>query len=278
MKTKKIILATFLVLGLCISCNSNDKTTDNTTLSQEDLTNESKIDAAIEDVSNLVENQYAAHQTTTTKPSSISPQYLPDCASVSTSTTTDSYIRVIDFGTSNCTLKNGNVVKGKITVSFSKSTAEASKTLSYAFENFYHNGNLIIGNKNLVLTKLNTAQPVSTHNVDMIITFANGQKYSRTGTIAREFTEGYTTPFDWEDNVLSITGKTTTTLPTGAEITNTVTTALIVKAICKIVFPVKGSVTIVKNGNEGVIDFGDGTCDKFATFTIKGITIPFTLQ
>jgi hypothetical protein len=112
----------------------------------------------------------------------------------------------------------------------------------------------------------------------MTITFVNGKTYSRAGTIIREFLEGANTPNNWEDNVLSITGNTTTTLPTGAKVTNTVTAALIIKASCKIVFPVKGTITIVKNGSEGVIDFGDGTCDKLATFTFKGTTIPFTLK
>ncbi|GIZ08962.1 hypothetical protein [Flavobacterium sp. UMI-01] len=278
MKTRKIILATLLVIGLCISCDSNDKTTDNTPLTEADLSNETKIDAAIEDVSNIAEDQYAAQQTVTSKSSVVVPRYLPDCAEIKTNTTNDSHIRTIDFGTTGCTLKNGNVIKGKITISFSKSTTDATKTIAYTLENFYHNGNLITGNKSLVISKLNTTKPVVTHTLDMTITFANGNVYTRTGTIMREFSEGYTTPGNWEDNVLSITGNTSTTLPTGAKITKTITAALIVKASCKIVFPVKGTMTIVKNGSEGVVDFGDGSCDKLATFTFKGIPIPFELK
>ena len=282
MKTKNIIFGTLLAIGLCMGCDSKDKLTDTTTLSQEDLTNESNIDAAIEDVSNLVEDQYNTISVTTAKSANVTPKYLPDCATVTTTVNSTSWIRVIDFGSTGCTLKNGNIIKGKITVSFSKSTTETTKTLSYTFENFYHNGNMLVGNKSIEVTKkatttLNVEHPVLTHNIDMTVTFADGKSYTRTGTIIREFIKGYDT-IDWEDNELSISGNTTTTLPTGGKINNTITSNLIIKASCKMVYPVKGSITIVKNGNTGVIDFGEGICDKLATVTVKGITVIITLK
>lgn len=80
------------------------------------------------------------------------------------------------------------------------------------------------------------------------------------------------------DNEYTITGKTTTTLSNGTTITNTITTPLIAKGSCNKSYPLQGSVTTTKNSYEAVIDFGDGTCDDKATFTFKGVTIPFTIQ
>ncbi|WP_418263974.1 hypothetical protein [Flavobacterium faecale] len=281
MKTRKLILASSLALGLCISCDSNDKAVDNSPLTIEDAQTESKIDAAIEDVSNIVEDQYATQQASTAKPSVANPRNLPECAVVSFELINNTYTRTVDFGTTGCTLANGNTIKGKIIISFSKDLSAPSKTLSYTLENFYHNGRLIQGNRTIELTKkatthLNEVHPVSTLNIDMTVTFENGKIYTRKGTRTREIIEGYNTP-QLTDNVLIVTGNHTTSYPNGTTITSTIDPRLRFLGNCVYHFPVSGKITIVKNNNQGVIDFGDGTCDNKATITIQGITVEYTL-
>lgn len=282
MKTKNLILGALLSIGLFISCDIKDKIEDNIPLSSDDVNTETKIDAAIEDVAFIAEDQYTTQQAITTKPSVVTPGNLPSCATVTTVVTNDSYTRTVDFGITGCTLANGNTIKGKIIISFSKDLTALTKTLSYTLENFYHNGRLIQGNRTLELTKktttyLNEVHPVSTLNIDMTITFENGKIYTRKGTRVRELIEGYNTPQLLTDNVLIITGNHTTNYPNGTTITSTIDSPLRFIGTCNVFFPVSGKITIVKNSSTGVVDFGDGTCDNKATFTIRGITIEYTL-
>ncbi|WPR72696.1 hypothetical protein SLW70_06085 [Flavobacterium sp. NG2] len=281
MKTKNLLLGLALAAGLFISCDVKDKIADNTPLTADDVSTETKIDAAIEDVAFIAEDQYATQQASTAKPSVANPGNLPSCATVTTVVTSESYTRTVDFGTTGCTLANGNTIKGKIIISFSKDLSAPSKTLSYTLENFYHNGRLVQGNRTVELTKkatthLNEVHPVSTLNIDMTVTFENGKIYTRKGTRTREIIEGYNTP-QLTDNVLIVTGNHTTSYPNGTTITSTIDPRLRFLGNCVYHFPVSGKITIVKNNNQGVIDFGDGTCDNKATITIQGITVEYTL-
>ncbi|MGA9638084.1 hypothetical protein [Flavobacterium sp.] len=282
MKTKTRILGILLSIGLFISCTPKDNAdTDNTPLAADDVTTESKIDTAIEDITLIVEDQNASQQSAASKSNIAVVRFLPDCAEVTDASTTENWIKIINFGDTPCTLRNGNTIKGKITVSFLK-TKQEILVLSYKFENFYHNGNLITGDHNIELTNKSTAtlvtsHPVMTHNIQTTVTLENGKKYIRTGTIIRELIEGYDN-YTWSDNVVSITGNTSTTLPTGAKVNKTIIIPFLIKSSCTKPYPVKGSFTIEKNNIDGTVDFGDGECDNNATFKFKGITFPIVLS
>jgi hypothetical protein len=43
-------------------------------------------------------------------------------------------------------------------------------------------------------------------------------------------------------------------------------------------YPVSGTVTLVRNQFERIMDFGDGTCDALAELTINGTTYLFDLE
>lgn len=286
MKTKKTIIGLVLVAGLFFSCNSNDILADKTPLTADDIKNEAYIDAAIEDIAAIAEDQYASEQASPTAKSNVQIKgNLPSCATVTTVFTTNSYTRTVDFGIDGCALANGNSIKGKIIFTFSKDFTLATRTISYKFENFYHNGRLITGDRAIELTKkttenLNVVHPVSTLTIDMSVTFDNGKKYTRKGTRVRELIEGFATPLILSDNVFIITGTQTTTNSIGSTIISTIgtQTPLRFKASCGFPYPVSGSVTITKNDSVGVIDFGSGDCDKLATFSLNGSTpFPITL-
>lgn len=288
MKTKKIILGSLIILSSFTNCS---KVADavleeatSTSLSSSDFVTEAKIDNTIDDVSNLVQEQYGVQAVTPTgKPSvSITGPTISWSIDIATNTVT----RTIDYGTG-YTLANGNIVAGKIIMTFLKDfifTTGVAKTINYSLVNFTHNGNTITGSRNLTITKkstdiLTTVHTVITHTIDTKITFvADGKTYTRTGTLTREITKGDDTPLIAIDNEYTITGKTSTTLPNLAVITNTITKPLIAKGSCDKSYPLQGRVTTTKNSDEAVIDFGDGTCDDQATFTFKGLTFPFTIQ
>jgi outer membrane murein-binding lipoprotein Lpp len=286
MKTRIFLLATLLSALFFIGCSSNEKADVNATsqtITADDAVADSEIDATVDDVSLIAEDQFSVQQGLTAKTSTPFKSILPVCATVTTVLTNDTYTKTIDFGTDGCALPNGNIVKGKIIVSFSKTTTTSSRAISYSLVGFYHNGNLIEGNKTITREIKSTdllaaLHPVATHSIDVKITFADGKVYTRTGTRVREMIEGYDTLGDWEDNVFLVWGNHITTFPNGNQFTATIKTPLRIVLSCKKPFPVSGVITFTKNDKEATLDYGNGDCDVLATLTINGVTKEIKLR
>ena len=284
MKTKIVSGIAIVMLSFFISCDSsNDGNDNNPALTAKDIAVNSKIDVAIDDVVYIVEDQYTAQQSISNRSSTASKSILPTCATFTTVLVDGTWTRTIDFGSAGCTLPNGNVLKGKIIISFSNDFTSKSRTLLYRFVDFYHNGKLLQGNKSITYESkstelLATEHPVMTFTVDMKITFDDGKVYSRTGTTVKETIEGNETPLNWEDNVFLVTGNSATSLANGDTVTTVITTPLRYITSCKLPFPVSGIVSITKNTSVGTLDFGDGKCDNLATLTIDGVTKDIILE
>lgn len=287
MKTKFLFIASLITFAFFISCDSNDKTDDSTNsagaISNEQITADNKIDATIDDVTNIVTDQYTMKQSITGKTETLPTSMLPSCAATSWTYVNGAFTGSIDFGTEGCTLENGNVLKGKIILSFSGNFTTAEQTISYTFENFYHNGKKIQGNKTLTRTQKSTdlqvaIHPVFTYAIDMTITFEDESVYTRKGHIVKEFVTGYDTFGIWSDNVFLVTGNHTTTKSNGDNWSSTIQTPLRYESVCKKPFPVSGTVLKVKNGVETLVDFGNGDCDNIATVTTAGTTTTIELK
>lgn len=285
MKTKFLLIATCITLSFFISCNSDDKTNNETakTISNDEIITNSKIDASIEDVTNIAEDQFTAQQNSTNKPSGTIKNFLPSCAVITTVLTNNTWTTTVDFGVEGCTLENGNSVKGKMIITFSNDFTAPTQTISYTFEGFYHNGKKLQGNKSIVRTRKSTAlllaqHPVTTAAIDMTITFDDGSVYTRKGSLTKEMIAGYDTWFNWEDNVFVVTGSGSTTFPNGDTFSAEITTPLEFKASCKTPFAVKGVLSITKNGATAIIDYGNGDCNTLVTVTKNGVTEEIDLK
>lgn len=266
------ILNLLFVIGLFIvSCNSDDNQ-QTSRITQEDIVNESKIDASINDVDEIIEGQYLIQSGFVGKINSDSASYLPSCATVTSVLNGSNWTLTIDFGTEGCELSNGNVLKGKIIFSFSNDFETQTKVISYTFENFYHNDVQLNGNRSLTRTKTNgNGNPETSFNTNITLTLVNGDIYNRTGVRTTEWTEGYDTPNIKSDDVHLVTGNWTTTSPNGT-MSATITTPL--KKLGNCHFYVEGVIVFTKNDSEATLDFGSGECDNQATLTINGeITI-----
>jgi hypothetical protein len=279
MKTKFLFIGTLVALSFFISCNSDEKTNDGSSaaITKDEIITNSKIDASIDDVTNIAEDQFNAQQNVTGKPSGPVKNFLPSCATITTVLTNNTWTRTVDFGVEGCTLENGNTVKGKMVISFSNDFSASTQTISYTFDGFYHNGKKLQGSKSIVRTVKATdlqatAHPVLTAAIDLTITFDDGKVYIRKGSLVKEMTAGYDTWFNWEDNVFVVTGSGTTTFPNGDVFSAEITTPLEFKAACKKSFAVKGVVSVTKNGATAVIDYGNGDCNTLATITKDGVT------
>jgi hypothetical protein len=287
MKTKILAFTTLLSIMFFIGCNNepvNDSAPVNTITVDETIVN-TDIDASVDDVAIIAEDQFDAQKSLGFKTSEPFKSILPACATVTSVLTNDSYTRTIDFGTQGCALPNGNIVKGKIIVSFSKNFTTPIKTISYKLEGFYHNGKLIEGSKTIThelktSDLLATIHPVTTHSIDVKITFPDGKIYTRLGTRVREMVEGFATITNWEDNVFKVWGYDITTFPNGSKYTRTIqkTNPLLVKMSCRMPFPVSGVVEILKNDLKATLDYGNGECDNLATMTIKDVVKEIQLK
>lgn len=285
MKTKFLFIGTLVTLSFFISCNSDDKTNDGTTaaISNDEIKTNSKIDASIEDVTNIAEDQFDAQQNIASKPSGTVKNFLPSCATITTVLTNNTWTRTVDFGTEGCTLGNGNMLKGKMVISFSNDFTASTQTISYTFDGFYHNGKKLQGSKTITRSLkstdlLATAHPVSVSTIDMTITFEDGTIYTKKGILTKEMIAGYDTWFNWEDNVFVVTGNGDTTFPNGDTLSTEITTPLEFDMACKRAFPVKGVMSITKNGATAVVDYGKGDCDTLATVTKDGVSEEIDLK
>ncbi|MES2811895.1 MAG: hypothetical protein V4670_05425 [Bacteroidota bacterium] len=280
MKAKILILSMFLSF-VAISC-SDQNDTQSDTISSEEVNVSAKIDIANDDIIDIAAEQEANTYIDNVdgRSADLANSTIATCADITrvpargTAITAGTTVtKTINFG-AGCTLANGNVVKGKIIITFVYQPDATEHTITYTFENFYHNNIKIEGTKTFTRTMTtetpnSPSHPIVTMNMDITVILPDGRVFTRTGQRIREIIEGYGT-VSWTDNVYQITGSWVTTSPTNISQTATITTPLIIKMSCVAVnkpLIVSGIITFERNGNTATLDFGDGTCDNTAVFT-----------
>lgn len=287
MKTKFLVVVSMLSIIFFIGCTNepvNTPAPSNTISADETILN-TEMDASVDDVSLIAEDQFDMQKSLVAKTSTAIKSILPACATITSVLTNEFWTRTIDFGLQGCTLHNGNVVKGKIIISFSKAFTSPLKIISYKLEGFYHNGSLIEGSKTITheLKKsdlLADLHPVTTHTIELKITNPDGKVYTRIGTRVREMVAGFATIANWEDNVFKVWGYHITTFPNGTKYTFKTgkMEALLIKMSCKMPFPISGIVEILKNELKATLDYGTGECDNKATMTFKDVATEIILK
>ncbi|WP_136668544.1 hypothetical protein [Flavobacterium sp. H122] len=286
MKTKIFITALLSLFLFLTSCNK-DEAVDNPQVKQDKVSASAKLDAAGSDISAIVEEQLTAQDGITLRTTQ-QTSLVASCATVTrvpaygtTISPGTTITKTIDFGTTTgCTLPNGNVLKGKIIISFVYQPNATSHTVNYQFDNFSHNDITIVGNKTFTISWGTSAANPETHaivvmNMDFTATFKSGEVLHRTGSRTTEIIAGQSTP-EYSDNVYSVTGQWTTTSTTsGWSIVSTITSPVIVKLNCHNI--VKGIVKFEGYGT-AVLDFGNGDCDNLAVLTFNGVEYTIILN
>jgi len=270
MKTK-IGLLGLVMSFLFVGCSKDDQT--DTPMTADDLTVNAYMDEMSDDVSKIALDQYTRASTSLGKTAELMA-FLPDCATVSFSDTQDTWVRTIDFDAKGCVMKNGNTLKGKITISGSNNYQQSIYSINCSFDNFYHNGNLIQGGYTIVRSikstpNLQSDHPVLEMNADLKVTTVNGVIRNITTTRIREMVDGLDTPTTWMDDVYLISGNQSITSPKGT-MSSAITTPLKLSMNCNHI--VEGVIEFTKKNNKtATLDYGDGACDKTATCTINGV-------
>ncbi len=271
MKTKILALGFFAAL-LFISCSKDN---EKTTVSSSDIADNAKIDNIGDDVAQIVESQ--SNETAEGRYTNLAS----GCLTVTTTQDGDTYTRTLNYGDTNCTLSNGNRVRGKIIIVFQNDFVAETRTLHFSFVNFYHNDRHVEGDRTVVKTRLENGNIKADIDLNMTITLPDGRVFTRTGHRVRVY--------NLTTNEFSVTGSWTTTNSNGASHTNTIDAETPLRIIyCTNQLDnenhyeiVSGIITVVNNNNNNtaVIDYGNGVCDNTGTITINsGSPITFNLR
>ncbi len=267
MKTLNFKLFMFMAIGslFITSCEKNNDVTLTDPISDADAIAVVEANDISDDINNVVDDYLMENEGMSARPSeeSKTSDILPCVTKTIVITGTTKNV-TLDFG-EGCELPNGNILKGKIIMSYEMNTDVSSFTVTYSFENFFFNDISVEGENSLVRTRSNdNGNPQSTLTFDIKVTWPDGVYASRKGTKTREWIEGFDTR-TFGDNVFLITGNWNATFKDGTVVSANITTPLRREMSCR--FIVSGVVELQKNDESGTLDFGDGTCDNIATFT-----------
>ncbi len=206
---------------------------------------------------------------------------LANCAVITNDTVSIPHVLTIDFGTGNCSGKDGKSRRGKIIVTYTGRYFEQGSIKEMTFNDFYRNDNKVEGTRTITNLGLNAAGHMcwSISAVNMKVTRPDGSFHSWNSERNREMLSGYDTA-DWTDDEYQVTGTATGTNIKGRTFSASITTPLHRKLSCQWID--RGVMEITRsNGSTRTIDFGSGTCDNEATITVtgrRGKTITKTIE
>lgn len=232
-----------------------------------------EIDNVVDDV--LAEDFGLVSKDAASKSDAASKKGRPECLTKTIVLEGKSKTVTLDFG-EGCELPNGHILSGKIVMSYIFDLDAKSITITKTFQDFFFNDVALDGENTILKTWKNSiGNTQSVKNINVTLTWPDGETAKRVGTRTREWLEGKDTK-TWGDNVFSITGNVTTTFKNGTVFTSEIKEPLRREMACR--FIVSGTKEISKGERQGILDYGDGSCDNTATFTnldgeVKEITL-----
>jgi len=263
-KFKNLIYGAVALGILGVSCE-NEKTPealDTNQLQATDLTAVQQMDQtqwATEEVLNLAEEVYQLEALSLEGKSVLNSGFLPDCAIITTEREGNLIEKTIDFG-AGCESPNGNLLKGVVVISIERDFREGRRQIDLFLEDFSFNEMDIEGSATQVRMRSgDSANPEAVINSDFTATWPDGEQATWRGERIREWIEGYGSGF-WGNHVFLITGSQTFSNRRGITYNRTVLEPLRRELACR--FVVSGTLQVSREGWNGVLNFGDGSCDS----------------
>jgi hypothetical protein len=181
----------------------------------------------------------------------------------------------INFG-DGCIGRDGKLRKGKIVSIFTAPMRVPGSKVSTTFINYAVDSFKVQGTHITENTSTSNLNGWKVTVLNAKITNTNNNKW-RSWNSLRSVTqiEGNGTPAFPLDNVFKITGGARGENSAGNQWSSTIQEPLIKKFTCRWI--VKGTVKLIRDGREGLFDYGNGNCDNQATITINGVSYPVTL-
>ena len=181
----------------------------------------------------------------------------------------------IDFGTG-CLGKDGKLRKGKIVSVYTGPMFISGNKTTTTFVDYFVDSFKIEGTHTVENTSTSNKRGWTVTVTDGKITNTNSGNWRKwSGIKTHTQVEGNGTPLYPFDDVFRITGNAKGSNSAGRSWTSEITVPLVKKLSCH--WFVKGVVSITRNSNIAVLDYGDGACDNKAIITINGTTHNITL-
>lgn len=266
MKISNLKLLTFFFVSAIVFVSCNNDTVDvSEPISADEAIALAEVDDVSDEINNIIDDFFVENEDgvkssdTESKTEDLLPCVTKTIELINTTKTI-----TLDFG-EGCELPNGNVLRGKIIMSYATDSDVHSLTITHTYENFYFNDISIEGGNTIIRVRENdNGNPQSTITFNTTLNWPDGVFASREGTKTREWIEGYDTR-TFGDNVFLITGNWKATFKDGTELSANVLEPLTREMACR--FIISGVLEMQKGDSAGVLDFGDGSCDNVATFT-----------
>jgi hypothetical protein len=173
----------------------------------------------------------------------------------------------IDFGTTGFVGRRGNTMKGKIIVTVNKSV-DGNFSKTYTYDNFSINENQLKGVKSEAFNGTDTWY----YSEKDTIIYADGKTEISNQERTHKMIDYNQTPFIYSDDTYSITGKANGINKEGKAYTIQIDDTNPIVVFTGYNYFIKGSLTITSEGRTVVVDYGDGTKDSLATWTMDGKT------
>ncbi|MGK0211710.1 MAG: hypothetical protein ACI9D4_002044, partial [Polaribacter sp.] len=269
-KTIVVLLSVLVVFTSCSEDTESEVTDSNADLTLEQSKQAAKTDEVSTKAFNIIETAFIENE----EEKGATTSLFSDCVEITISAENDITFIILDFGFG-CELNNGNIVAGKIHISYTPIQND-TRNITYSFEDFYINSRGIEGGGTIFREHSNASgNPQSTLHKNIVVTFESGLVATVDGVRVREWVEGVGSG-TWMDNVYLVTGNWTADFSSGFSRSVLVTYSLRREATCQ--FFVSGTVDVSRNDISGTLNYGDGTCDNTAILTVNGNEYIITLQ
>jgi hypothetical protein len=273
----RLVALSMAACGLLVlaSCKGDDNNTPQIELSEEETIRSAQADGILEGAQHVVESGYNFIEDP--NPSSF-PIFGASCPAWNYTIVGNNVSLLIDFNPS-CQLLNDVLVSGQILLEYGP-LINGIRAIVYTYLDFSYEGHVLNGGGDMIWVSENAnGNRESNLQSDVTIAFANSNVTAqRTGTRTSEWVAGANSG-NWFDNIYHIWGSWTTTLNTGFQRVATVDESqYLVRNLGACPEIVAGIMIVNQDNISGELDFGDGTCDGLAIFTVNGVEFPITLN
>ncbi|WP_109097796.1 hypothetical protein [Aquimarina sp. AU58] len=256
----------FISCSFLLSCSNDDDATQIPTTAVTTSKQYKDITSANEEINSVVENVFNTETNIGNK--SFSNIKTPECATITSEVTDEKKTVTIDFG-DNCELPNGEVISGRIQMSFSlKLDAESKIEISYTLDKIVYKDITVSGTATTIFSfNSDTGNTKFTTNSDFTFAWADGLSATSKTNFATESFPGNSNP-DTPPNLIFYsltTGSSLTQFSNGDRFAVEITTPLRNESSCQ--YTVSGVIVTTENSAVITLNYGDGECDNIATQT-----------
>lgn len=266
------IIAALLIAFSFVACNEEDlnEQTIDTQVTEADISSEQSADATFEEVDDIVEEGIlvapAGGRIEMGRGESLS------CAEVSHDEENKTIEIVFD---GSCEDPGGHVKSGKIIITYNDRKYVPGAFRKVTFEDFFFDSVQVEGTRTITNVSEST-ESAPKFNITLEggkISFPDGTFISREADHTRTWFRAESPVGD----VITLIGNANGVKRDGVAYTSEITTELVFKTVCissgTARIPTSGVKELSWNDNLLVVDFGDGTCDNLADFTLNGTSV-----